>query len=380
MLQAEIVRPDAVTARDVLAWRALAARTPAFRSPLLGPEFAQAVGEVRQDAAVALFRRADQLVGVLAHHRRPGGLARPIGAPWSDRHALITAPETPIDAREALAAAGLRAFRFSALMDPHGVFFRATAGSEAEAAYAIAPGETAAGADYWEVLRAASPKRFKNLRRLEHKLEREEGPVEFTFGDPSPTAFSALIDWKRDQFRRTGLHDVLHPAWSRGLMEHLFRASPHAHFRGALATLRARGRTIAAQFGVVGGGVYHPWLASYDPAFAAYSPGLLFISAMIRAMPELGLDRYELSGGGEHYKTAFASEAETLLSGEATVAEVAPKAARSALVMRLHRRFENIAQTEITLGGRLQGVAQALAAMPKRLPAATATPDTETAR
>ena len=40
---------------------------------------------------------------------------------------------------------------------------------------------------------------------------------------------------------------------------------------------------------------------------------------------------------------------------------------RAGLAARVERRFENIVQAELTLGGRLQGMAQALAAMPRRL-------------
>lgn len=365
MLQADIFRPDRLPARDRAAWLAFAEETPAFRSPLLGPAFAELVGSVREDAHVAVFRRNGAAVGVLAHHRRPGGLARPIGAPWSDRHALLTAPGADFDWREALDAAELRAFRFTALVDPYALF--AEAGAEGEdAAYAISP---AVGGDaYWETLRAASPKRFKNIRRLEHKLEREQGPVELVVGDRSPEALDLLIRWKREQFRRTGLHDVLHPTWSRALMETLFHEE-RPELCGLLITLRARGRVIAAHFGARSGGVYHPWLAAYDPAFAAWSPGLVFLSMAVRAMPEAGLTRYELSAGSAHYKTAFADHEERLAAGAAERGRSGPPLQRPVLLERVRRRLDHIAETEITLGGRLQGFAAAVGDLSKRLPA-----------
>ncbi len=373
MLHADIVRPDALDADALAAWRGWMRATPAFGSPLLGPAFARSVGEVRPDLFVAVFRDGTRAVGVLAHHRRPLGLARPVGAPWSDRHALLTAPGVALDWSEALRAARLNAFRFTALLDPHGVF--AGAGVEGgEEAYAIAPAEGGGegGDAWWERLRAGSPKRFKNIRRLEHKLDREEGPLELTVGDRSSEALQLLIRWKREQFRRTGLHDVLHPAWSRALMEGLF-ASHDPELSGLLITLRARGRVLAAHFGVRAGGVYHPWLAAYDPAFAAISPGLVFLSMAVRAMPEAGIHRYELSGGSAHYKTVFASGAETLAFGAAEVgAPGGRRTARPELLTRLRRRLDHIAAAEPTLGGRLHGVAAALSDIPKRLPPAGA--------
>lgn len=365
MLQAEIVRPDALAARDLAAWRTFLDATPAFASPLLGPAFARAVGAVREDAHVAVFRRGTQAVGFLAHHRRPGGLARPIGAPWSDRHALVSAPDAELDWRDALRAAGLSAYRFTALLDPHGVWAGAGVDGE-EAAYAVAPDEP--GDAYWERLRAGSPKRFKNIRRLESKLDREEGPLELVVDDRSPDALQTLVRWKREQFRRTGLHDVLHPAWSRALMERLFDTR-EPDLSGLLITLRARGRVLAAHYGVRGGGVFHPWLAAYDPDFAHASPGLVFLSMVVRAMPQAGLDRYEMSGGSAHYKTVFSSTEDVLAAGSADLRGPGVSRARPALLDRVRRRLDHIASTEITLGGRLQGVALALTDVKKRLPA-----------
>ena len=50
---------------------------------------------------------------------------------------------------------------------------------------------------YWEDLRAASPKRFKNNRRLESKLDREVGELRLVAPDGELSTFETLIDWKR---------------------------------------------------------------------------------------------------------------------------------------------------------------------------------------
>ena len=374
MLHAALHRPDRLPPEDRRAWLALLAETPAFAaSPLLGPAFAELVGRVREDAHVAIFTRGGETVGVLAHHRRPGGLARPIGAPWSDRHALITAPGAGLDWREALTAADLSAFRFTALLDPYSIFGGAAVAAE-EPAYTIAPADP--GEAYWEQLRAGSPKRFKNIRRLEHKLDREHGPLELVIGDRSPGALSELMRWKREQFRRTGMHDVLHPRWSREMMERLF-ATTEGELSGLLIGLRGRGRLLAAHFGARAGGVYHPWLAAYDPAFAAWSPGLVLLSMAVRAMPEARLTRYELSGGSAHYKTVFASGEDSLSEGSAELRGAGPPLKRPVLVERVRRRLDHIAQTELTLSGRLQGVATALSDIKKRLPVTAAPKDSE---
>ena len=369
MLQAEVLHPGALRDADCAAWRTLAAATPQFASPLLDPAFAQAVGQVRRDAAVALFRRGGELVGVLAHHRRPGGVARPIGAPWSDAHALITAPGAPLAWRDALAAAGLRSFRFSHLVDPHGVF-AGVAGIEAPAHLVLTP-PGLDGEGYWESLRAGSPKRFKNIRRLEHKLEREAGLLEFG-ADRSPEALAQLLGWKRAQFAQTGAQDVLHPAWSRELIARA--AALHGGpVEGLALTLRAAGRVIAGHFGVRAGGAYHPWIAAYDPAFAAYSPGMVFMSMAVREAPRLGVRRYELGAGSDAYKQVFANAAEPSAAGVAALDGAPAPAPGDRLVDRLRRRLDHIAQAEITLPGRLHGLASAVAGV-RRLPPSSLVP------
>jgi CelD/BcsL family acetyltransferase involved in cellulose biosynthesis len=378
MLQADILRPRDLTAQDLAAWTEFRAATPVFRSPLLSAEFAQAVGDVREDARVAVYREAGRTVGFLAHHRRPSGLARPIGASWSDYHALISAPDAPVDGAQALKAAGLSAFRFAGLVDPYGTF--ASAEGDEHDAYLIALAAGASGDDYWESLRAASPKRFKNMRRLEHKMARELGEPVLTAPDQDQTAFDALLGWKSEQFVRTGLHDVLANAWSRELMQSLFelRDGP---LQGLLITLRIDGRAIAAHFGVRLGDAYHPWLAAYDPALAAYSPGLTFLSEAIRAMPRLGLTSYDLSAGSDHYKRPFASDQSPIREGVMRIhggglhrslgllsTVLGAKPAHT--LRRVGRRIDHIAAAELSFTGRVQGIATAFAASSRRLEAA----------
>jgi len=69
-LEAELVHPGALAPTDVAAWRAMQAAEPAFASPLLGVDFAKAVGAVRQDARVAVYRRGGQTIGMRPWHIR----------------------------------------------------------------------------------------------------------------------------------------------------------------------------------------------------------------------------------------------------------------------------------------------------------------------
>jgi CelD/BcsL family acetyltransferase involved in cellulose biosynthesis len=368
MLTAETYHPAELDDLDVAAWRRLAAGQHDFANPLVGPDFARAVGAVREDARVSVWRADGHPVGFLAYHSRPGGFARPIGAPFSDYHALVAEPG--LDSSQALAAAGIAAYRFTNLIDPAGAFQSAvTSQAEAFVIHLESSAEV-----YLETLRAASPKRFKNYRRLDHKLDREVGELRIVAPDVKPAAFAQLLTWKREQLARTGLHDVLGPAWARQLMCDLFETHERP-FAGLMINLYAGDRLVAGHFGVRAGGVFHPWIASADPALAEWSPGQIFLSRAIAAMPDLALDTYDLGSSHEHYKRPYALHTRVVSAGLVTAATPQGRTAQlsdrawalaealgPAPVGRLRRRIDAIAAAELSLAARVKGLAMAIAA------------------
>lgn len=375
MLDVETLHPSLLTPTDVAVWRGLAASQPAFANPLLGPDFAQVVGKVREDARVAVVRRDGEAVGFLAYHRRPGGLARPIGSPLSDYHGLVSRPEAGLKIGDVLRAADVRLFRYTGLLDPNGVF--AAAPTAERAAYVIDLRETDAER-YLEAVRAESPKKIKNYRRLDNKLDREVGPVRLVAGDISRESFNLLIDWKREQLIRTGGHDYLRADWTRELMADLFQTREGA-MRGLMIGLYAGDTLVAGHFGVRQGQTYHPWIASTNPEHAAWSPGQIFFLRAIAAMPEMGLTRYDLGPGHDHYKRAYALNTISIGEGGATAAGLGGRVAMSVenvwslagargegAVGRLRRRMDAIASTELTMGGRVREFVEAVASRTQR--------------
>ncbi|MDP1632734.1 MAG: GNAT family N-acetyltransferase [Caulobacter sp.] len=372
MYTADTAHPSALSAGDLAAWQALIVAQPVFGNPLLSPDFALAVGAVRDDARVTVYRRGDQVVGVLPHHRRPGGLARPLGAPLSDYHALVGTPDAGLDGARALSLAGLSAFRFTGLIDPHGVFAATSAGQ--------APGfsitlDGAADA-YLESLRAASPKRFKNWRRLDNRLQREVGPVRIE-ASQDPAVFDLILDWKRQQLVRTGVADFLRPDWTRALLSNL--AGSRGALGGLTLTMWAGDTLVAGHFGVTRNGWYHPWIASTNPAMTGYSPGQTFLMRAIAAMPDLGLTTYDLGPSHDHYKRHYATVTCEAGEGTAVAATAAGRLAggRDRLwslagsrgagpVASLRRRLDAIAVTELSTAARVRGFVDAVAAQPRR--------------
>ncbi len=375
MLDVETLHPNLLSADDVALWRSLASAGRGLGNPLLGPDFALAVGRVREDARVAVARRDGQTLGFLAFHHRPGGLARPIGSPLSDYHALVGRPDADLRIEDVLRGAGVSLFRYTGLIDPHGVF--PAAGRTERTAHVIDLADMSAEA-YLEAVRAESPKKIKNYRRLDNKLGREVGEIRLVAGDTSREAFNQLIDWKRAQLIRTGGHDFLRADWTRELMADLF-VQRDGDFQGLMICLYAGDQLVGGHFGVRSGETYHPWLGSMNPAHAAWSPGQIFFLRAIAAMPGLGLKRYDLGPGHDHYKRAYAFSAVTIGEGAATTANIAGRMAmsvesawnlagahRAGPVGQLRRRMEAIASTELTMGGRVRDFVEAVAAKAQR--------------
>lgn len=366
MIEADVRRPAALTPAEVEAWRAFCAAEPAWRNPLLGPDFAQLVGEIRDDARVAVLHRDGQPVGFLAFHQRPGGLARPIGSTFSDYHALIAAPGERIDGREALRAAGIKAFRAHGMIDPKGAFHDIAEGGEI--GYVIAAG--ASPEAYLERLKAVHPKRFKNFKRLQNKLEREHGEISMICDDSSAEALELLLHWKRDQLHRTGLHDVLRPQWARALIDAVF-ARREGPLRGRMITLRAGGRVVAGLFGPQANGILHGWISSMDPDCASAGPGTVLLLKLADAMHEAGLEACDMGPGHDHYKAPFATAqipvGEGLARAWRPTHAVSPQAGRRhGFASRLESRLDHIAAAEPSMGGRMRGWVDALAGYSRR--------------
>lgn len=366
------VRPSELTASEREAWSDFCAAAIAFRSPLLGPDFALAVEQRRADAFVAVFRRHGRIVGFLPYHRRSAGFARPIGAPFCDYHALVTEPGLRLDGRQALANAGLSTFRFSCLIDPYGCFDSVEQSSRE--GFVMKLGSAGAEA-YLDALREPNPKRAKNWRRLENKLEREVGEIELIAPDWSQDAFDALMRWKREQLIGGGMHDIFRPDWTLGLMQDLFerREGP---LQGLMLTLRAGGRLVAGHFGVRLNGHFHSWISSIDPELAATGAGNTLLLRAVQAMPRLELSAFDMGPGHAHYKEPFCTGRVHAGAGVAHAAAhgvahsmdqvLARAAGRSEAVARLLRRLDHIAAIELSMTGRMLGVAQAFAGQGRR--------------
>jgi CelD/BcsL family acetyltransferase involved in cellulose biosynthesis len=377
----EIVHASALTSADQAAWRTLQDATPAFGSPLLGPDFALAVGAVRKDARVAIWRAPDgEPRAFFAYHHRPQGFGRPIGAPFCDYHAVVSGDGLSLDATAILSATKLKALRLSGLIDPFGSLTGADLTQQTAYRIVLQPGD--AGPAHLDGLKASSANRFKNFRRYSKRLEQAFGPVRLVPDTLDVTAFERLLAWKRLQLARTGLHDFLRPAWVAGLMRRLFETSAadsEWRFGGLMINLYAGDHPVAGHFGVRLGGWYHPWIGATAPNLEAHGAGFVHQWKAVEAMGSLGLHTYDLGPGSDHWKRLFTADVVEVATGLITAPTLGGRLARAGdrlwttppldrigLTGRLRNRLDQIAAIETAWSARAQGVLAMAAALERR--------------
>ena len=375
MTKVEVIHPSELGPAELGAWSGLQSATPDFGNPLLGAAFAGLVGAHRRDARVAIWLQNQRPVGFLGFHKTLGGFARPIGAPFSDYQALVSAPG-PERAQMTLEGVGLHGIRLTGLVDPHGVFPQPLTQAQAHRI------DLAAGAEaYLAGLWAASRNRSRNFKRYARRLAGELGPLRVAAPDTSAATFEGLLTWKRRQLAATGMHDFTASPWAGEMFRRLFE-TPDAAFGGLMIALYAGERPVAAHFGVRQDDWYHPWIGAYDPEIAAFSPGVVHQVMAAEAAAGLGVRIYDLGPRADRSKSMFANASVTVREGLATGASLpgclavgsermlAPTGGLS-LLGRVRNRWDHVAAVESTLGGRIAGMARAATVLNRRIDAWT---------
>ncbi len=365
-LKLDIVDAAALDAAAIAEWRAMLAANPELGSPYFRPEFTQIAATVTPGAAVAVFRRGDKVVGFFPHQRR-GGAVQPLGAPMNDYHGIITRPDEAPTLEEAAALLGPRRLSVNGWIGP------ARSGQLRET---VQVQMDAGGYDGWYAeRRTAWGKFFKDKERARRSLEAELGPIRVERGLRDPALLDQLIALKRDQYHRTGRHDVFACGWTADLL-HALLADHRDDFGASMAAMWAGEKLTAIEYSLHAGDQYHFWFPVYEPALARCSPGILLSMDTMRLGAAEGFRTYDFGFSGEHYKKYFCNaarpvrEAVVLKPGlGASVSQVAVGVLGGrgeALRTSVRRRWAAIEACEVTPGARMKGaMAAASAALAK---------------
>lgn len=363
-LTVDIRDVESLTAEECAQWSAWAAGDPDLASPYFRLEFTQITARISPDCAVAVFRRGGEVVGYFPYQRR-GGAIQPIGAPMNDYHGVIG----PRDAAPTLedVARLLGGRRFSV----NGWVGTASGGLKGESFRTTIPED--GGYDAWYAARRqAFGKYFKDKERARRSMATEFGEVDVQIGVRDPALLDELIELKREQYRRTGRHDVFACGWTRDLL-HALMAHEQPGFGASLAVLRAGGQVAAIEYSLHAGRRFHFWFPAYVPELARCSPGILLSMETIRLGAERGYRDFDYGFGGETYKRYFCDTVQPVTEmailrsglpsamGGATDALLSVAGTDRAEQLRnsLRRRWNVIEACEVTGVDRFKGVALA---------------------
>jgi CelD/BcsL family acetyltransferase involved in cellulose biosynthesis len=339
-------------------WRGFRAADPALASPYFDLRFVEAASAVAPGARLAVIREDGAVRGFLPFQQR-GGLLQPLAAPLSDFHGLVAAPGLSV-ATLLPRLAGVRRARFGGLVGAGEADLQGLSPRRAMAA------DLSQG---FEAYLAGRDARFlKDKRRRRRALERDHGPLSFSFERPTPQQIDYVIAHKRAQIARTHQYDVFACGWTIELVHELAKVDA-PDFGLRLAALKAGDTLVAAELGLTSGARHHLWFPIYDPAYAKYSPGGLMTVDTLETAAARGITRVDFGVDADAYKHDFADPAEIVFEGlvERRVSSRGRRMRRIG-ASRLARRFDRIVACEPGLVGQLRGGASFMAAMTRRHP------------
>ena len=358
-LKVDIAGIETLGDADWAIWRAMLEANPALASPYFRPEFARVAGRVSPGAAVAVFSRDGETVGFFPHQRR-GGAMQPLAAPMNDYHGIIAFPGEAPSLEEAAEVLGAARLNLTAWVGPTGL------GEDRRTVQVELDGS---GYDGWYAGRRVTfGKFFKDKERARRSMEAELGPLRVEHGLRDAALLDWLIDLKRDQYRRTGRHDIFACGWTADLLHALLKEEGEG-LGGSLATLWAGDRLTAVEYSLHAGDQYHFWFPGYEPSLARCSPGILLSLDTMRLASADGYRTFDFGFEGEHYKKYFCNgfkvvrEAVVLKPGlGATLSQAAVGALNLAgsgrgerLRTSVRRRWAAIEACETTPTARMQG-------------------------
>ncbi len=341
-VRASIARPGELGGPELDAWRAMQAALPELGNAFLAPAFARAVDRVRADVRVGVLSDGADLVGFLPFHRGPMRRGRALGTGFVDRQALVAGgPLGPlgITPPDVIRACGLDVWEFDHLVAAE----RWPLGAPGAHRLASPVMDLAAGfGAYLDGRRTVAGGTIASVLRKRRKLQREHGPVQVVVGADDHGALALLERWKSAQYRRTARRDRFAQPWLAALVDDLF-STDEPGCCGMLSLLLAGDRPVAGVFGLYGDGTLSSWFPAYDPAYAAYSPGMVLFLGLAEAAAGAGIDRIDLGKGDEAYKAVLADASVEVAEG------TVERRSASAMALRL-QRLPRRALTGLVLG------------------------------
>lgn len=309
-MKVTVVRPAELGPVEWQQWASFA-HGPDLGSPFLSAAFARIIGDLREDARVAVIDEGSTTRGYLAFQVDDEHVGRPIGATIADAQAVMCETDWNFDARELIAAAGLTCWHFDHLITSQQQFAPYHHRRHRAPLVDLRTGHE----QFLQEVRAHSKDLLAQVGRRRRKLEREIGPVMCEWQSSQAAAdISRLEGWKSDQYERDETWDRFAAPWIAEAVRRLAQ-SRDPGCTGVLTALRAGDRLVAAHFGLLGPDRLSWWFPAYDPEFGRYSPGLILLLSLIEEAAERAVPVIDLGRGEHGYKLRVTSRFSEVAEG-----------------------------------------------------------------
>ena len=364
------VKPPQLSPADWALWTTMRTENSQLYSPYFHPAYTQLIDRLQNDVWIAVIKSDNQTIGFLPfQQRRIGGKARPVGAPMTDYHGIISEAPLVVNMSNLLSLA-----KISALQMPSQMNLAPSTPLEDQAICAVAKFSDYPSISVWREAHDSSYNRhLKSLRRRTKKIESEHGVRSFIWQSQDSRHFEKLIEWKRDKFKTTGKYDVLSVDWTLSLLRELWKNGPDAPLRCDLHVMMINDEPVAMDLGLSDGVTFHSWIVGYDSAFQSFSPGMQLLENLVDQSETLGYDIIDLGSGIEGYKKHYAtweqSAAACLWTGQGLGAKKANIYSRVEKIGQSHlkdipgkfrRRFAQIEACDASISGQARAMWQAI--------------------
>ena len=323
---------------------------------------------------LAIVRKRGHIEAILPFQGRKRGLARPLGAPLSDQHSLIVAPDSDITLIDVVSRLGMSGFVFTGLLQPVSGALR-----QVKAIAHVA--DLSDGIEAYMDWRNANWRdQVKKNDRRKRQGERQWGTMRIEIACPKTSNhFENFMRLKQDKFVETNRHNVLGVAWINAFLRALYQ-SPDPNFVGEITVLYFGDHLAGLEFGLRGGKAMHSWFPAFDRAYAQVSPGILLMNAMIEMCGTRGITKVDLGIGHDQYKRHASNAPVPVWSGTLPISPLrragaltyvtglnwlqkTPASNIGSFVGKLERRNEMILSAEPSLSGRFKGYVAAMGAL-----------------
>lgn len=303
----DIIKPEELSTGDVRQWEGFMAQRDDLIGPYFDIRYVMAIGRSVPKAFVARLYDGDRVVGYFPFQRR-GRTIQPLGAPLTDYHGIIGEGDLEVDFKALLKAIGAQHLVFQGWVGPMNPKARTTHHVRRIA-------DLSHGYDAWfETQKAEHHKFFKNIGRCTRNVDKDFGGFDFSWEMASSGIIEWIIDQKRLQYKRSGLHDVFTCGWTLTLLKTLAYYQDQG-FGLRVGVFRHEGTLVAAEICLVKGDNLHFWFPAYAEAYGRYSPGILLSMRIMQHVEGLGVKRVDFGCGGEQYKHVLTTPETACLEG-----------------------------------------------------------------